>query len=83
MYKGIFFVVVLALLKFKIVAQNVGIGTTSPTARLHVEVPNGFSGPSFQVNVTGSNAPQMIILADGWQGGDWKPQSPGSFRHFR
>ncbi len=46
-------------------AQNVGIGTNTPTARLHIEVPSGFTGPVVQVNQQGSAVPYLIIQPDG------------------
>ncbi len=46
-------------------AQNVGIGTNTPTARLHIEVPSGFTSPVLQVNQQGSATPYIIIQPDG------------------
>ncbi len=46
-------------------AQNVGIGTITPSARLHIEVPSGFTSPVLQVNQQGSATPYLIIQPDG------------------
>ncbi len=46
-------------------AQNVGIGTNSPTARLHIEVPSGFTSPVLQVNQQGSATPYLIVQPNG------------------
>ncbi|NPA34915.1 MAG: hypothetical protein GXO48_08320, partial [Chlorobi bacterium] len=45
-------------------AQNVGIGTTSPSAKLHIEVSNGFTSPIMQVNIKGTT-PLFIITPNG------------------
>ncbi|NPA33800.1 MAG: LamG domain-containing protein [Chlorobi bacterium] len=45
-------------------AQNVGVGTTSPSAKLHIEVSKGFAEPLMQVNVKGTT-PIFIILPEG------------------
>ena len=55
---------VLVLASSVIIAQNVGVGTTTPAAKLHVEVPAGFSSPLMQVNVKGST-PYIIVLPNG------------------
>ncbi|NPA34037.1 MAG: hypothetical protein GXO48_03795 [Chlorobi bacterium] len=47
-----------------VTAQNVGVGTTTPAAKLHIEVPTGFTNPLMQVNVQGTT-PYFIVLPDG------------------
>ncbi len=46
-------------------AQNVGIGTNTPIAKLHIEVQPGFGSPIVQVNQTGSGTPYFIIQSNG------------------
>ncbi|NPA71397.1 MAG: DUF1566 domain-containing protein [Gammaproteobacteria bacterium] len=46
-------------------AQKVGVGTNSPVAKLHVEVPSGITYPAFQVNQQGSAVPYLIIQPNG------------------
>ncbi len=46
-------------------AQNVGIGTNTPSARLHIEVPSGFTSPVLQVNQQGSATPYLIVQPNG------------------
>ena len=46
-------------------AQNVGIGTATPVARLHIEVPSGLTIPIMQVNKVGSLTPYFIIDPNG------------------
>ncbi len=45
--------------------QNVGIGTSTPAARLHIEVPSGLTIPIMQVNKTGALSPYFIIDSSG------------------
>ncbi len=45
--------------------QNVGVGTTTPSAKLHIEVPSGFTSPVLQVNQQGSATPYLIVQPDG------------------
>ncbi len=45
-------------------AQSVGVGTSTPVAKLHVEVPAGYTAPLLQVNVQG-NTPYLIVLPNG------------------
>ena len=42
-----------------------GIGTATPTAKLHVEVPAGYSNPLFKVTAQGAPNPYLIILPNG------------------
>ena len=46
-------------------AQNVGVGTLTPQARLHVQIPATFTNPAFIVGKDGVAIPYMIITADG------------------
>ncbi|NPA33770.1 MAG: hypothetical protein GXO48_02445 [Chlorobi bacterium] len=46
-------------------SQNVGVGTISPQARLHVIAPSGFTSPLLRVEVNGSANPYLIIQPDG------------------
>ena len=48
-----------------VVAQNVGVGTLSPTARLHIEIPSGFTSPVLLANQNGSTTPYLIVQPDG------------------
>ena len=51
------------LLSLSLAAQEVGIGTTAPSARLHVEAPAAYANPLLKV-VTGANT-HLTVLADG------------------
>ncbi|NPA34016.1 MAG: hypothetical protein GXO48_03690 [Chlorobi bacterium] len=46
-------------------AQNVGIGTTIPTARLHIVAPSGYTSPLLRVEANGASLPYIIIQPDG------------------
>jgi len=48
-----------------LMGQNVGIGTTSPTARLHIASPTGLSAPLMKVETDGNSSPHFIIQSDG------------------
>ncbi len=45
--------------------QNVGIGTTSPSGRLHVIAPSGFTFPLLRVEIEGMASPIFVIGSDG------------------
>ena len=45
-------------------SQQVGVGTTMPMAKLHIEVPPGYTSPLLQVNIQGST-PYLIVLPNG------------------
>ena len=46
-------------------SQEVGIGTATPTAKLHVEVPASYTQPLFKVFKQGAAAPYLIIQPNG------------------
>ena len=46
-------------------SQEVGIGTVTPTAKLHIEVLSGYSNPLFKATVQGSAVPHLVILPSG------------------
>ncbi|NPA34781.1 MAG: hypothetical protein GXO48_07640, partial [Chlorobi bacterium] len=48
-----------------VVSQNVGIGTTSPTARLDILAHSGFNAPLLKVGMDGTSSPYIIIQPDG------------------
>ncbi len=51
-----------------IFAQNVGVGTTSPQARLHVQAPANFAQPLLLVDQAGNNVPYLVVLPNGYVG---------------
>ncbi|NPA33844.1 MAG: hypothetical protein GXO48_02825 [Chlorobi bacterium] len=46
-------------------AQNVGVGTTNPQARLDIVAPSSFSQPLLRVQLDGAAYPQFSVLPDG------------------
>ncbi len=46
-------------------SQSVGIGTNTPTAKLHIEVPAGYTQPLLRIVTQGATAPHLIVLANG------------------
>ncbi len=49
-------------------SQNVGIGTTTPTAMLHIQVPTGYAMPLLKAEQQGTTAPYLIVLPNGHVG---------------
>ncbi len=60
--------ILLSLSSSKVFSQNIGVGTTSPQARLHVIGPSGYSFPVFQVEVEGVANPYLIVQPNGMVG---------------
>jgi len=60
-----YIVVGLVAVSISAFSQKVGIGTNTPVARLHVEVPAGVTYPVFKVNQFKSSVPFLIILPNG------------------
>ncbi len=56
---------ILGIFCFSTIAQNVGIGTNTPAARLHVEIPNGYTNTVLRVDQSGSSTPFLIIQPNG------------------
>ncbi len=46
-------------------AQNVGVGTVSPTSRLHIIAPSGFSSPLLKIEMEGASSSFLTIQPDG------------------
>ncbi len=57
--------ILLSLSLSKVFAQNIGVGTTGPQARLHVIAPSGYNFPVLQVEVEGSANPYLVVQPDG------------------
>ncbi len=63
--KKIAVVIIYACLAIYLKAQNVGVGTTAPTARLHIEIPSGYASPILQLTSQDKTTPFVIVLNDG------------------
>ncbi len=75
--KKVFTIIIIFLTCLNVAAQNVGIGTTTPIARLHVADSNVlFTGPS---SFTNYNPPQLPPLQGAGTRMMWYPQK-GAFR---
>jgi len=46
-------------------SQNVGIGTTTPQAQLHIQISSSYFQPALLVDVQGAPVPHLIITPDG------------------
>ncbi len=56
---------VLFVISMTAYSQEVGIGTATPGAKLHVEVKPGYTNPLLKVNVQGSSVPHLVVLPNG------------------
>ncbi|NPA35191.1 MAG: hypothetical protein GXO48_09715 [Chlorobi bacterium] len=59
------FIISLTCVLFNLQGQNVGVGTTSPQAQLHIQIGSSYYQPAFIVDKKGAPLPYMIITPDG------------------
>ena len=65
MKKGVLIGGIALFLVVKSHGQEIGIGTSNPVARLHIEAAGGYSKPLLRIEKQGTTVPYLVVSADG------------------